>query len=444
MKRTHYFLAAAIAASHATQAAPEAPAIDRETLTRPIGELTAEERTHFTRGRTLFLQDWVIAPSADVTVDGLGPLYNRLACASCHAKNGRGGAPEGPEQRMQSMLVRLSVPGRDPHGGPKPHPAYGDQLNEEGVPGVPGEGRARIHWQVSKVKLADGESVELRRPRVEFAELAYGPLKGVLFSPRVAPHVAGLGLLESIPAATLDNLARQAKPDGVRGSTNRVWDKQAGTTVTGRFGLKSNAPTLRQQIAGAFVGDMGITSPLFPTENCTPAQTACQKAPSGGQPELTMEQLDDIEFYLAHLAAPARRNVDDPQVRRGEAVFAQSGCGVCHLPALAGGEHPKFARLSRQTVAAYTDLLVHDMGKDLADRRPDYGANGRQWRTPPLWGIGALTAINEATGFLHDGRARTLEEAILWHGGEASTARSRYAKASKEERSALIAFLRSL
>ena len=417
---------------------------DREALSQPMSGLTAEEMTRFQQGRSLFRQSWVVAPAGDGEVNGLGPLYNRLACISCHAKNGRGGAPEGPQQRMQSMLVRLSVAGQDEHGGPKPHPAYGDQLNEEGIPGVPGEGRAQIHWRTSRVKLAAGESVELRRPRIEFAELAYGPLGKVLISPRVSPHVGGLGLLETVPADALQQLARQTKPDGVQGAVNQVWDRSLGQTVVGRFGLKANAPTLRQQIAGAFLGDMGITSDLFPTENCTAVQVACQQAVSGGHPELKTAQLDAVEFYLAHLAPPARRDAEQPLVRQGEALFAKSGCAACHLPVLTGGEHPKYPRLSGQTVAAYTDLLVHDMGPDLADGRPDYLANGQQWRTPPLWGLGLLAGINEQTRFLHDGRARTAQEAILWHGGEASSARKRYVQLSKESRQALLAFLQSL
>jgi len=421
-----------------------APAIDREALSHPMDGLTPDEMKRFQHGRSLVRQSWVVAPAGDGEVSGLGPLYNRLACISCHAKNGRGGAPGEPQQRMQSMLVRLSVPGQGPHGGPRPHPVYGDQLNEEGVPGVPGEGRAQIRWVGTKVRLAGGEVVELRRPSVAFTDLAYGPLGPVRFSLRVSPHIAGLGLLETVPEATLVDLANSAKPDGVRGAVNRVWDQQAQASVIGRFGLKANAPTLRQQIAGAFLGDMGITSDLFPTENCTPAQRACRDAVSGGHPELSTQGLDDVEFYLAHLLPPMRRDADQPAVRRGEALFAQSGCAVCHRPALQGGAHPRYARLAGQTVAAYTDLLLHDMGASLADGRTDFLANGRQWRTPPLWGLGLLTAINENTGYLHDGRARTPEEAILWHAGEALPARKRYAGLPKESRQALLAFLQSL
>lgn len=418
--------------------------IDRDTLTRPLPGLSDEEMVRFLRGRSLFRQSWVIAPARDSAVDGLGPLYNRLACISCHAKNGRGNAPAAPEERMQSMLVRLSVPGRNPQGGPRAHPVYGDQLNEEGIPGVRGEGRAQIRWQTSTVRLKDGTRVELRRPQVRFVELGYGPLGHVHSSLRVSPHVAGLGLLDTVSEATLAGMAKEKLPDGIHPAVNRIFSPKSKIRQAGRFGLKSNTATLRQQIAGAFVGDMGITSPLQPAENCTSAQAACRHAPTGGSPELSTGQLDDIEFYVAHLAPPPRRDIDNPVVRQGETQFAAFGCASCHRAMLQGGEHRRFPRLSNQIFSPYTDLLLHDLGPALADGRPDYRANGRQWRTAPLWGLGSVAVINENVGFLHDGRARNAEEAILWHGGEASAARRRYADADRSQREALLAFLNSL
>jgi len=450
MKATPLLIAgfALTVAASLTGLAEERPAtVDdstREAFSKPLPGLGDGDREIFFRGRSLFRQSWIVAPSADATVDGLGPVYNRLACASCHQKNSRGTAPEHVGERMQSMLVRLSVPGQSPQGGPKPHPAYGDQLNEEGIPGVPGEGRAVIEWRQRTIRLADGERVQLRSPKLRFVELAYGPLDHALASPRVSPAVFGLGLLESVSDDTLEKLATEAKPDGIRGRVNKVWDVVQQRTVTGRFGLKANAPNLRQQSAGAFVGDLGITSPLFPTENCTAVQKACQQAPSGGHPELSKEQLDEVEFYLSHLAVPARRNTADPLVQKGETLFAAVGCALCHRPTLATGEHPKFPFLSKRSIAPYSDLLIHDMGPALADGRPDYQAGGRDWRTPPLWGIGLVPAINGEARYLHDGRARSVQEAILWHGGEAKRVRDRYAKLDKASRQALLAFIDSL
>ena len=418
-------------------------AANREAYAQPFTGLDEGQLERFFRGRSLFRQAWVVAPSRDEAVDGLGPLYNRVSCIACHPKNGRGQAP-GQGEAMRSMLLRLSVPGRDAHGGPKPHPVYGDQLNELGVPGVPGEGRAHVHWQEHAVQLADGATVMLRAPRVELRELAYGPLDGVLTSPRVGSPVFGLGLLEAIEHSTLQAMAAEPKPDGVTGRVNQVWSAERQRTEAGRFGLKANQPDLRQQIAHAMLGDLGITSTLAPEQNCTPTQEACAQAPHGGEPELDAMQLGDLHFYLAHLAVPARRQQAEPAVAQGEKLFAELGCTACHRPELVTGMHPLYPALSQQRIAPYTDLLLHDMGEGLADGREDFLANGRQWRTPALWGLGLGERINPGSGYLHDGRARTLEEAIVWHGGEAQVAQQRYGGVGAKERAAIRAFLESL
>ncbi len=416
-----------------------------EAFSQPVPGLSDAEREHFFSGRSLVRQSWIAAPSTDEQFDGLGPLYNRLACISCHPHNGRGQPPETADERMLSMLVRLSVPGKGEHGGPKPHPAYGGQLNEEGIPGVPGEGRAILTWrEVTKVTLADGEQVSLREPMLKFAELAYGPIASVLSSLRVGEQMVGMGYLDAVPAETLEAMTKETKPDGVRGRVNRVWNPETKHMEVGRFGYKANMPTLRAQSAGAFNGDLGITSLLFPDENCTPVQKACQKAPNGGSPELTAKQLNEVEFYLAHLVVPPRRGADAPKISSGETLFAQIGCASCHRPELKTDPNWRFPRLAGQTIRPYTDLLVHDMGKGLSDHRPDGLANGREWRTPPLWGIGLTHAVSESGFYLHDGRARSLVEAIVWHGGEAKKARDRFVGMGKGERDALIAFLNSL
>jgi len=438
-----FCLASLLGTARAGEAPAESIAL-REAYTQPLPGLSEQEREQFFHGRSVFRQSWVVAPANDRAA-GLGPLYNRLSCISCHQKNGRGRSPDGPDERMLSMLVRLSIPGHDEHGGPKPHPTYGGQLNDEGIPGVPAEGRAAIRWRdLAPQILAGGEKAVLRRPLVSFENLAYGKPGKMLYSLRVGQPVYGLGLLEAVPEATVLALAAESKPDGVKGSANRVWDAAAQRTVLGRFGFKANMPNLRQQSAGAMLGDLGMTSTLFPDENCTPVQKACQAAPSGGHPELSEADLDAVEFYLANLAAPPRRNADDAQVRRGEQFFADAGCAACHRPTLQTGPSQRFPLTANRQIAPYTDLLVHDMGKGLADNRPDYQANGRQWRTPPLWGIGLVPLINEHSQYLHDGRARNLQEAVLWHDGEARASRQRYATAPPASRQALLAFLESL
>jgi len=418
-------------------------ATHREAFAQPFAGLDEGQLERFFRGRSLFRQAWVVAPSRDEAVDGLGPLYNRVSCIACHPKNGRGQAP-AQGQPMRSMLLRLSLPGHDAQGGPKPHPVYGDQLNELGVPGVPGEGRAHVYWQEHAVQLGDGETVMLRKPKVELRELAYGPMDAVLTSARVGPPVFGLGLLEAIDESTLRAMASEAKPDGVTGHVNAVWSVERQRAEAGRFGLKANQPDLRQQIAHAMLGDLGITSTLAPEQNCTPAQQTCAHAAQGGDPELDALQLGDLHFYLAHLAAPARRQQTEPAVMQGEKLFSAIGCTACHRPALVTGKHPLYPALTQQHIAPYTDLLLHDMGPGLADGREDYLANGRQWRTAALWGLGLSERITPSSGYLHDGRARTLEEAIVWHGGEAETARQRYVALGAQARQAIRAFRQSL
>ncbi len=417
----------------------------REAYTQPIPALAESDRLKFFKGRSLVRQIWVIPPSENREIAGLGPLYNRISCIACHAGNGRGFAPSNPQEPMRAMLVRLSIPGTDTHGGPKPHPTYGGQLNENGVPGVAGEGRAEVHFSATTITLNCGEFVTLRKPGLKFVDLAYGEFApDTMVSPRIAPPIFGLGLLQAVAEADIVALVDTPKPQGIKGKVNRVWDEAQQKTVLGRFGWKANMPNLRQQIAGAFVGDMGITSPLFAQENCTAVQSACQHSPSAGNPELTDAQLDATEFYHYALAAPQQRNTDRADIQRGAALFKQAQCAACHIPELKTSEFPGYPALSHQTIHPYTDLLLHDMGKALADKRPDYLATGNEWRTPPLWGIGLAQKVEPRAGFLHDGRARTLLEAVLWHDGEGAEAARTVKKMSAQDRHALLKFLESL
>lgn len=421
----------------------------REAYSQASPAMDADNERAFARGRSMFRQSWVIAPATDQAA-GLGPLFNRISCIACHARNGRGGAPDEPHASMQAMLLRLSVPGTDAHGGPKPHPAYGDQLNERGIPGVPGEGIGYLLYAEHVETFADGTSITMRKPSVHFRELAYGPLgDDIMVSPRVGPAVYGLGLLEAIPDETLLALQNQTKPAGIRGRVNLVWDALHQKEAIGRFGMKANVATLTEQVANAFVGDLGITSPLRPQENCTSAQTACKRAPSGRASEFEPGELSQADlfatvFYHRTLAVPARRNMKDQQVLRGQQLFRQAYCATCHVPELRTRKDAALPSLSNQLIRPYTDLLLHDMGEGLADGRPDYRATGREWRTPPLWGIGLAQKVNPEAGFLHDGRARTLLEAVMWHGGEAQAARDTVRAMSAEDRAALLRYLESI
>ncbi|WP_395456568.1 di-heme oxidoredictase family protein [Azospirillum melinis] len=433
------------------------PVQGRDAFSRPLPALDPAHRAAFHAGRALFQQVWTVGPS-EVRPDlgGLGPLFNRQSCIACHAKNGRGEPPEGENDSMRSTLVRLSVPGSGVGAAPQPHPVYGDQFNPDGIPGVPGEGRATLVWSERIDRLADGTPVALRRPDLRLGNLGYGPLgPEVMTSVRMAPPIVGLGLLEAVPEADLLALADpdDRDGDGVRGWVNLVWDAARGAFAIGRFGLKANQPSLRQQNAGAFDGDLGLTSTLFPQHGCTAAQTACRAAArqdSGedagedARPELSDEQLDLVTLYTRLLAVPARRNADDPLVRVGEDLFATIGCAACHTPTLRTGPSAALPELAGRTIHPYTDLLLHDMGEGLADGRPDFQATGRQWRTPPLWGLGLTAAVTDRPTYLHDGRARSVLEAILWHGGEAEPAREAVRRMPSLNRKALLAFLDSL
>ena len=309
------------------------------------------------------------------------------------------------------------------------------------------EAREEVTYEEEQGAFADGEPYTLARPVYRILDLADGPLApGTMISPRVAPAVFGLGLLEAVDEATILAHAdpEDADGDGISGRPNWVFDLRRDASVIGRFGWKANQPTLEQQTAGAFNGDMGITSSLLPDDDCTRVQTDCNEATSGGSPEIEDAILASVVSYSHLLAVPARRHWKDAVVQQGRDTFVAIGCAACHLPKLTTGELEGFPELSRQTIRPYTDLLLHDMGPGLSDERPDFLATGSEWRTAPLWGIGLVRTVNRHTRFLHDGRARDLIEAVLWHGGEAERARDEFKNLPKAERDALLSFLESL
>jgi CxxC motif-containing protein (DUF1111 family) len=419
----------------------------------------------FKIGNGLFRKLWVSAPSSTRSSDGLGPLYNARGCQSCHLKDGRGHPPRGPgvEDRSVSMFLRLSIPPEteaqaqavaEGRQSVIPEPTYGTQLQELGIQGHPGEGRMVVTYEEFPVTLAGGEVVRLRWPTYRIADLGYGAMHPrTMVSPRMAPQMIGLGLIEAIPEA--DIRAREDPDDrdgdGISGRANRVWSIERDGPALGRFGRKAGQPSVLQQAAEAFAGDIGIGSWMVPraSGDCTPAQSLCRNAPHGGTREAPDEEinrklLDLVAFYARNLAVPARRDPAAPDVRAGKRIFAAIGCASCHTPSHTTGQDSPDAHLRGQLIWPYTDLLLHDMGDGLADGRPEGLADGREWRTAPLWGIGLTETVNGHTFFLHDGRARDLTEAILWHGGEARRARDAFAALPAEDRRRLIAFINSL
>ena len=428
---------------------------DATAFSEPAPVLTYKQLQTFDRGRQHFNQKWVIFPSMGGAW-GLGPTFIADKCAGCHIGGGRGLMPAADEEPV-GVLIRMSVPGTNEHGGPKPHPAYGDQFQNQGLTGkdeynhgkgdrVPPEGTVYIDYDESSTQFADGEKVPLRKPKPRFDKFTFGPLgEDTMLSLRFTQPIFGLGLFQAVPDETIIELAKQQEKSGISGRPNHVWDPINKKTALGRFGWKANVPSLRLQIALAFHGDVGVTTSLFIEDNCTSVQPLCLASTPNNRPEFIDPDWDELEFWSQALAVPARRNVTDPDFKRGEKLFDEAKCAVCHTPTMkTASEFKSFPQLANQTFHAYTDLLLHDMGEALSDGRPDYEATATEWRTQPLWGLGLSQTVTASTAMLHDGRARNATEAILWHGGEAEASKETFRNMTKQDRDALLKFLNSI
>ncbi len=407
--------------------------------------LDAENSLFFFTGNSLFNQSWVTAPASTTARDGLGPFFNSRACSSCHFKDGRGRPQTDSGNKSSGILFRLSIPGQDEFGRNFPDPIYGDQFQDQSVQDLEPEGNVKITYTPLVVTYPDGETVSLRVPKYTFENLNYGALAANLqVSPRVANQMIGLGLLDAISETDILKNADETDVDndGISGKPNRVYDIATNSLQLGRFGWKANQSTLKQQVAAAFAGDLGITSSLFPNENC-PTGVDCDSIINGGNPEITDRNLGRVTLYASTLSVPARREFDDEAIQQGQQIFDQVNCIACHIKTFTTGVS-EIKALENQVIFPYTDLLLHDMGEGLADQTPDFEATGTEWRTPPLWGIGLIQTVNNHMDLLHDGRARGVEEAILWHGGEAENSKQQFMNLKESERMKLIAFIESL
>ncbi|MBZ9774627.1 di-heme oxidoredictase family protein [Mesorhizobium sp. CO1-1-8] len=436
--------------------------VSRDSFSQSSANITFEEEGDFKLGNALFRKNWVSSPSSTQASDGLGPLFNERACQNCHLKDGRGRPPQG-DAGTTSMFLRLA---RDASSAQEraalanhevlnfPDPVYGTQLQELAVPGLPGEGRMHIDYQEHKVELTDGTVISLRKPSYSVDGLGYGPIDPrTTLSPRLTPPMIGLGLIEQIAPA---DILAHADPhdrdgDGISGRPNIVRDGLSREMTLGRFGWKAQTASIRQQAADAFAGDIGISTPEEPKHwgDCTAAEGKCLAMPNGVQQRLGPVEapppvMDLVTFYSQNLAVPSRRDLDQPDVLAGKKTFYEIGCIACHTPKFVTRRDTPNKAQAFQLIWPYSDFLLHDMGPDLADGQAVGDATGTEWRTPPLWGIGLTETVNGNSFFLHDGRARSLTETILWHGGEARKARDRFAAASATERDALLKFLESL
>nr|WP_245415301.1 di-heme oxidoredictase family protein [Hoeflea marina] len=433
---------------------------NRSAFSHFSANLSFAEQRDFNLGDGLFRKLWVSSPSSTQASDGLGPLFNARSCQSCHLKDGRGHPPVDGE--ANTMFFRLARPATSDAERAAlasyvaltiPDPTYGEQLQDLAVPGLASEGRMTVEYTEVPVTLGDGSTVSLRRPSYGVDNLAYGPLDpGTTLSPRVTPQMIGMGLIEAIHPADIIGRADpdDADGDGISGRIALRRDGK-GELEIGRFGWKAQNARIREQTAGAFAGDIGISTPDAPYSHgdCTARQADCLALPTGVQPRLgTVEApdpvLDLVTFYSQNLAVPQRRNVDRPEVLAGKQLFQQLGCASCHTPKFVTRRDSEHKAQSFQLIWPYSDFLLHDMGEGLADGQTVGAASGTEWRTPPLWGIGLTETVSGHTNFLHDGRARNLTEAVLWHGGEAQAARDGFAGVDPSERDALLAYLESL
>lgn len=415
--------------------------ISSGSFSSPIPGLSENDERIHELGDQLFEQSFVAAPAP--RFGGLGPVFNNVSCANCHHNDGFGSPTF--DSLGSSLLIRLSMPGQDEHGGPLPVPGFGGQLQNMSLYGVQPEAKVELAYTEQQFAFPDGEKASLRNPAYTLVS-PYMPIPGgYLISPRLGPTVFGLGLLENIPESTILSYAdpADANGDGIKGRANYVYNPFTKAVEIGRFGKKANTSSLLVQVATAFQQDMGLTSYVQPHKACA-GQAQMSSVPDGAATDLADTALNAVVFYVRTLAVPARRNTDDAQVKHGEALFKQINCASCHIPTMYTGVNVNFPALSGQRIHPYTDMLIHDMGDGLADGRPDYQAGPRDWRTPPLWGIGMFVKTNGTPYYMHDGRARNLNEAILWHGGEAQRSRDQYVNLSKADRAAVQAFLNSL
>ncbi|WP_425045107.1 di-heme oxidoredictase family protein [Primorskyibacter sp. S87] len=424
---------------------------DADAFSQPSANMEFERELDFQLGKALFEKLWVSAPSSTKASDGLGPLFNARACQSCHIRDGRGHPPEGPDDSALSMVARVSLPSGA--GTYRPHPVYGRQVQEFGLPGHASEGRLTVAYTEEIITLSGGETARLQIPAYEIHGPGHGQLSPeTVLSPRIAPPMIGLGLLEAIPTGEILSAADPDDLDGdaISGRAPLVWSDDQQRMMPGRFGWRSEIATLIDQTASAFAMDIGISTPLLPDPwgDCSIVQRGCRSAPHGDgderEQELDREALELVTFYGRNLAVPAREAIGDPQVLRGKAVFYETGCIACHTPKFVTHRLPGQPEQSFQLIWPYSDLLLHDMGPGLADRDLSGNIASTEWRTAPLWGIGRTGQVSDHTRFLHDGRARSLLEAVLWHGGEAAPHRATVIAMPPTDRAALIRFLESL
>ena len=382
-------------------------------------------------GNSFFKKNWVVAPASTSARDGLGPHFDSRSCSGCHFMDGRG----NPTTNPASLVIRIASLN---HDQPSPVPRYGKQLTRHAINNFQPEGNISVSQVSSNLP---GIDVPLTENQIKIEWLKGTPQQTVIISPRVAPHLIGLGLLEAIDTEKilLKHDPDDLNNDGISGRANWVQTK-GQQPVLGRFGWQAESPSVAFQVGKALINDMGITNDIFGDNICLDLQEhpQCQ---SSSEPEISSHLFNQLVLYSKALAIP-RIRASDAAFESGLALFEQTGCDSCHTPFHeTTGKDKAFAN---KTIAPFTDLLLHDMGEYLADKDSNGNPQKTEWRTPPLWGIGLFQAVNKHTQFLHDGRANSIHEAILWHGGEAHTAREKYLELSDQDMQQLLEFLNEI
>ena len=419
----------------------------KNAYSQHLTTLSFEDRQNFLIGNGFFRKLWIAAPSSTISSDGLGPIYNARACQSCHIKDGRGHLPE--TEKPLSLVVKI---GEYKNLNLIPDQIYGKQFQFFAIPGMSAEVQGNIIKEEYITNLNNNYNLHSKKVDFDIQSLNFGDIKTKnSMSLRISPQVYGVGLIDSIEESDIlvKSDENDLDGDGISGIARIVKDEQ-GKDRVGRFGIRASTPNLTVQSGVAFMHDMGISNPVGKNAygDCTKKQKDCFKFTTGinknDKVEVSEEILEKVVFYLSSLSPPKRRNVNDKDVLRGKEIFYESKCTSCHTPKYVTSKNAKFDFLKFQLIWPYSDFLLHDMGDNLADKNLEGKITNREWKTPALWGIGLAKKVNSRATFLHDGRAETILEAILLHGGEASYSIEYLLQNHKNELQELLKFVESL
>jgi CxxC motif-containing protein (DUF1111 family) len=414
-------------------------AVSRTHEPQPWRTLTDDERRAFDRGEEVFNTQWAPALQPAGQRDGLGPRYNGASCDGCHNSRRRGRGPLDGGDAPGDLEMQLGL--RDANGGvTRGTKRFGHVINTLAVDGVEPEGDVAIRYEPRTHAYADDTSIALRAPNYVVTPRDGGGVldANTVLMPRMPPATLGTGLLERVAERDLVARAEAGAKDGVHGRVS--WLGDASHRVVGRFGWQATEPRVASQIAVAAAREMGLSSTREPRIDCGDDVADCN-VPSGGEPEIEPALFDALVAFQT-LEAVARTPEADATMRtsNGAALFERTGCVACHAPSLPIDGDTGHAH----TIHPYTDLLLHDLGPDLADRDVGGRPVASAWRTAPLWGLNLAFATHRPVRLLHDGRARGVDEAIAWHAGEASVARARFDALDANDRATLIAFVSAL